>query len=209
MPALGRPTALALPVHAPAQLPAQLPARTPAHVARCVCTHVRTFSPQVRRRSRRQPPAAKSTRWALVGCCSDWPGKGRRPGGAISVPIGAAWAAWPGRANSVTEGSSAPSGTAANVGSDGPAVPGKSRAGGVVKVRERARLRAPRPVRNTHTPTRLGDATHARPASRARRTPAPAFPPIAEPRQAPSQQSRHPARRRRARPKRRPPGAGL
>ena len=30
------------------------------------------------------------------------------------------------------EGSSAPSGTAANVGSDGPAVPGKSRAGGVV-----------------------------------------------------------------------------
>ena len=31
------------------------------------------------------------------------------------------------------EGSSAPSGTAANVGSDGPAVPGKSRAGGVLK----------------------------------------------------------------------------
>ena len=47
-PVLGRPTALALPVHAPAQLPAQLPARTPAHVAWCVCTNVRTFSPQVR-----------------------------------------------------------------------------------------------------------------------------------------------------------------
>ena len=48
IPALGRPTALALPAHAPAQLPAQTPARTPAHVARCVCTNVRTFSPQVR-----------------------------------------------------------------------------------------------------------------------------------------------------------------
>ena len=54
MPALGRPTALALPAHAPAQLPAQLPARTPAHVAWCVCTNVRTFSPQVRRRSGRR-----------------------------------------------------------------------------------------------------------------------------------------------------------
>ena len=48
---------------------------------------------------------------------------------------------------------------------------------------------------HTHTLTRLGDATHARPAPRARRTPAPAFPPIAEPRRAPSQHARHPARR--------------
>ena len=47
-PVLGRPTALALPEHAAAQFPAQLPARTPAHVAWCVCTNVRTFSPQVR-----------------------------------------------------------------------------------------------------------------------------------------------------------------
>ena len=31
IPALGRPNALVLPVHAPAQLPAQLPARTPTH----------------------------------------------------------------------------------------------------------------------------------------------------------------------------------
>ena len=45
---LGRPTALALPAHPPAQLPTQLPARTPAHVAWCVWTNVRTFSPQVR-----------------------------------------------------------------------------------------------------------------------------------------------------------------
>ena len=52
MPALGRPTTLALPAHAPAQLPAHLPARTPAHV--CVCTNVHTFSPQVRRRSDRR-----------------------------------------------------------------------------------------------------------------------------------------------------------
>ena len=37
IPALGRPTALALPAHAPAQLPAQTPARTLAHVAQCVC----------------------------------------------------------------------------------------------------------------------------------------------------------------------------
>ena len=45
IPALGRPTALALPAHAPAQLPAQTPARTPAHVAQCVlhkCPHVFT-----------------------------------------------------------------------------------------------------------------------------------------------------------------------
>ena len=49
-PVLGRPTALALPEHAPAQLPAQPHARprTPANVAWCVCTNVRTFSPQVR-----------------------------------------------------------------------------------------------------------------------------------------------------------------
>ena len=73
-----------------------------------------------------------------------------------------------------------------------------------------ARTRGGRPgEHHTQTLTRLGDATHARPASRARRTPAPAFPPIAEPRRAPSQHARHPARRRRARPKRRPPGAGL
>ena len=84
-----------------------------------------------------------------MDCCSDWPGKGRRPGGAISVPIGAAWAAWPGRANSVTEGSSAPSGTAANVGSDGPAVPGKSRAGLLKFGSERAC--APPALSATHT----------------------------------------------------------
>ena len=83
-PALGRPTALALPAHAPAQLPAQLPARTPAHVAWCVCTNVRTFSPQVRVHARavrrvertvctpgtlvsvRGTQAAKSSRWASV-----------------------------------------------------------------------------------------------------------------------------------------------
>ena len=53
MPAWGRPTARALPVHAPAQLPAQTPARTPAHARPqtwpgAFCANVRTFSPQVR-----------------------------------------------------------------------------------------------------------------------------------------------------------------
>ena len=41
MPALGRPTALALPAHAPAQLPAQLP----AHVAWCVYKISHFFTP--------------------------------------------------------------------------------------------------------------------------------------------------------------------
>ena len=73
-----------------------LAARTTARTRGLVrFTKFLTFSPQVRRWSGRQPPAAKSARWALVGCCSGWPGKGRRPGGAISVPTGAAWAAWP------------------------------------------------------------------------------------------------------------------
>ena len=132
MPALGRPTALALPAHAPAQLPAQTPARTPAQphtwpgafAQMSARLHPRYAGG---RGGSRQLPSPRDGRWwaaALTGLA-----KGRRPGGAISVPIGAAWAAWPGRANSVTEGSSAPSGTAANVGSDGPAVPGKSRAG--------------------------------------------------------------------------------
>ena len=52
IPALGRPNALVLPVHAPAQLPAQLPARTPTHARKRglvrFAQNVRTFSPQVR-----------------------------------------------------------------------------------------------------------------------------------------------------------------
>ena len=52
IPALGRPNALVLPVHAPAQLPAQLPARTPTHARKRglvrlhKCPHV--FTPGTR-----------------------------------------------------------------------------------------------------------------------------------------------------------------
>ena len=56
IPALGRPNALVLPVHAPAQLPAQLPARTPTHARKRglvrlhKCPHV--FTPGTRMRAR-------------------------------------------------------------------------------------------------------------------------------------------------------------
>ena len=55
IPALGRPNALVLPVHAPAQLPAQLPARTPTHARKRglvrlhKCPHV--FTPGTRARA--------------------------------------------------------------------------------------------------------------------------------------------------------------
>ena len=46
MPAWGRPTARALPVHAPAQTPAQTPAQAPAHVSRCVSQNFARFHPR-------------------------------------------------------------------------------------------------------------------------------------------------------------------
>ena len=65
-----------------------------------------------------------------MGCCSDWPGKRPASGwcyiGSDRRCLGRLACREIGR---LPEGSSAPSGTAANVGSDGPAVPGKSRAG--------------------------------------------------------------------------------
>ena len=101
-PVLGRSTALALPPHAPAQLPAQTPARTPAQTGAQPHTWPGAFAQMSARLhpryaggrgSSRQLPSPRDGRWwaaALTGLA-----KGRRPGGAISVPIGAAWAAWP------------------------------------------------------------------------------------------------------------------